>query len=830
MSCWEWFVQQMGREKALVGFGDGTYYYYLASDTSNGYVQTAVKSFTMSQYGILAEDMFSNIQQKQHWNPAGEIITFSLSEGVSPADVDDLRVYYRTKGGSYTAANSEALQVQDDGSYILLLTGLTPETDYQYLIVLTKTSGELYMSAEHGFRALHDTDGDGMCDGEEDYGWMVKRDLNGDGDTDDVISFSGVTYYKETLLPLGQGGEIWSSWDNPDSDNDGLTDMEEKERYTHPMFGDTDHDGLGDSFDTMNPLTDLKITFTIKEILQLDAVDDGSGSDTDNDNTAGDFYVKIRMDANGDITWKNTAIPIEKDNADVTAVQKLVFPVSDDIEEVTFTVYLYDDDSGTGELCDISPSNNYYATLHYSLKNSTWWGDDYVSYNRDRHLNGTNDGSNSMDENDCNLLFDINMNDVDGDKVTYWREENNYHTNPISDDTDKDGLKDDEEIFVYGINPNDPDIDDDGIMDGDDWITPTEWGFKDELILTWPYKYSDEGYKDLWPVWAKIIEKASPYVPIIKITIGAEAYKQEIKDCYHTLTGKDLPSNVEFFKYSTTKFWLRDYGPQFVAKRNDKLGVINWTYPLISGAISSANSSEFTISYEDNQHGGGGADPNNLYPRGYYQEYQELFSTYISSNLKLSGGNFQTDGNGIGYVSNITYENNNATTEEDIRNEIKERYNLKEVRVLPKLPQNDETGHIDMYFYITSPDTVIVAKFPEDIGDNEKSLDTNYEVAEYAVEQFKSWGFKVYRVETPADGGGKYGPFVYSYTNAIILNDIVLIPSFSGYDILNEDAREIFKEIFPEKKIISINSSVLIERYGAIHCITLSRPPVTGGI
>jgi len=38
-------------------------------------------------------------------------------------------------------------------------------------------------------------------------------------------------------------------------------------------FPDTDFDGLSDSQDTMNPLTDLSITFNIKEIIQLDPVE-----------------------------------------------------------------------------------------------------------------------------------------------------------------------------------------------------------------------------------------------------------------------------------------------------------------------------------------------------------------------------------------------------------------------------------------------------------------------------------------------------------------------------------------------------------------------------
>ena len=313
------------------------------------------------------------------------------------------------------------------------MTSLTKDDEYAYRIYSTTIStNEVVNSTTDYFTALPDTDGDGLHNAEEDYGWEVKRDINGDGDTDDTVYYSGyygVGLISETLLPAGEVGAengIFSYWKYSNSDSDGLNDKEEKEHYTNPIEADTDYDGLSDSQDTMNPLTNLSITFNIKEILQLDPVDDGSGSDTDNDGTDGDFYVIINMDANGNIIQKSTQIPIEKDNGDITTPQKLIFPVKDDIEQVTFTVYLYDDDSGTGELCDISPSNNYYATLYYSLKNSTWWGDDHVGdSNNYGTMSGNEDGSTATDENDCEMRFNItDSGDFDKDNLTYWEEVN----------------------------------------------------------------------------------------------------------------------------------------------------------------------------------------------------------------------------------------------------------------------------------------------------------------------------------------------------------------------------------------------------------------------
>jgi|GEM_PF-3978363 len=638
------------------------------------------------------------------------------------------------------------------------------------------------------FKALPDTDGDGLHDAEEDYGWTVKRDINGDGDTNDDIYYGGVLYYKETLLPYGEGGEVWSSWTNQDSDSDGLNDKEEKEHYTYPQFGDTDHDGLPDSLDTMNPLTNLKISFNIKEILQLDPVDDGSGSDADKDNTPGDFYLKIKMDTGGEITWKNTAIPIEKDNAHITSPQKLVFPVDDNIEEVTFTVYLYDDDSGTGELCDILPSANYSATLNYSLKNGTWWGDDFVSFSRYRHLNGTMDGSNTSDENDCDILFRIDLSDVDGDGVTYWDEVNRYHTNPISDDTDNDGLKDGEEIFIYGINPNDPDIDDDGIPDGNDWIAPPEWGYKDELILVWIY-FPPEAY----PMLRKMIKFAISSGVKVRINVYDEKMRNSCRENLTTgeyaLQSEVVHNNIIFKEGgSAVARWVRDYGPQFtVNSSSSTISIINWSSPsyLCSGE----------------------------YPYEYYlnmndtSRFRYVDATTDVPNLMLEGGAFQADGNGYGYVSTP------FGTEQ--RENITRVMGLKEIRFLEAPPSISRiSNHLDMYTYIASSHTVILSSFPDSKEDN----DTMNEIAN----SFKEWGFKVLSIPTPSVPN-----ITYTYTNALVLNDVVFIPSYSNFSEDNQAAKNIFKEAFPDRTIVPINADPWIKNAGAIHCLSITRPWVS---
>ncbi len=77
-----------------------------------------------------------------------------------------------------------------------------------------------------------DEDGDGLTNGEEEAGWTIEVDLNGDGDFEDADETIVVT--SDPLLT--------------DTDSDGLDDHYEKtQSKSNPRKPDTDSDGLGDA-------------------------------------------------------------------------------------------------------------------------------------------------------------------------------------------------------------------------------------------------------------------------------------------------------------------------------------------------------------------------------------------------------------------------------------------------------------------------------------------------------------------------------------------------------------------------------------------------------
>ncbi len=71
--------------------------------------------------------------------------------------------------------------------------------------------------------------------------------------------------------------------------------------------------------------------------------------------------------------------------------------------------------------------------------------------------------------------------------------------------------------------------------------------------------------------------------------------------------------------------------------------------------------------------------------------------------------------------------------------------------------------------------------------------------------------------------------YVYRpYLNSTFLNGpsgkVLLVPSYSGYEVYENTVEQIYKEMFPDTEIVFINSDEIIQQYGTIHCVTLTIP------
>lgn len=161
------------------------------------------------------------------------------------------------------------------------------------------------------------------------------------------------------------------------------------------------------------------------------------------------------------------------------------------------TISLYKSVDDIDVLCDLSGNDSYETNsiqLTYYPDVGWWDGDDHLNdssgYGR---LNGCDDGSIYINENDAELYFSILQLDEDGDYIPEWIETNVFDTDPTIDDSlidyDEDGIPTGWEWY-FGYSPKTFDDHANLDPDNDSLSNIEEW-------LTWDYD-SDPYRKDIF--------------------------------------------------------------------------------------------------------------------------------------------------------------------------------------------------------------------------------------------------------------------------------------------------------------------------------------------
>lgn len=162
------------------------------------------------------------------------------------------------------------------------------------------------------------------------------------------------------------------------------------------------------------PPSSNSVIITIHHVRAIDPVDDGSDP--------ADFYWKVML---GGVTKTSLEPWAPNSNEILPNWEESWNLASGSGQSYALSIELWDDDGSTeDDLCDISkrPGINA-AMMTYYVDNNSWTGDSRSRYSNDvYHVSGSEDGSTSTDEDDCELWFSITTvtdppTDVDGDGV-----------------------------------------------------------------------------------------------------------------------------------------------------------------------------------------------------------------------------------------------------------------------------------------------------------------------------------------------------------------------------------------------------------------------------
>ncbi len=232
--------------------------------------------------------------------------------------------------------------------------------------------------------------------------------------------------------------------------------------------------------------------------------------------------------------------------------------------------------------------------------------------------------------------------------------------------------------------------------------------------------------------------------------------------------------NVEFIIGNTDSYWTRDYGPWWVVDGNNDITVVDHTYNRPRP--------------NDNQ--------------APYKLSSHLNTPYYESGIITAGGNYMTDGLGIGASSDLIYFENDDLSVSNVHELMEEYYGITTYHGLPD-PNNTYIDHIDCWGKFLSPTKVLIRS----VQTSHAQYDEIEETASYFENSLTAYGepWEVFRVYTPTN---------QPYTNSIILNNKAIVPIMnSSWD---DEALAVYQEALPGYEVLGFSGSW--ESTDALHC------------
>jgi agmatine deiminase len=351
----------------------------------------------------------------------------------------------------------------------------------------------------------------------------------------------------------------------------------------------------------------------------------------------------------------------------------------------------------------------------------------------------------------------------------------------------------------------------------DGYRMPAEFEPHRGCWMLWPER-SDTwrmGAKPAQTNFVKVAEAISAFEPV---TVGV-SHRQWENARFR------LSDSVRVVEITADDAWMRDVGPTFVINRAGSLCGIDWQFNAWGGLDGGLY---FPWS-QDNLVAG--------------KVLEVEGADRYRAPLVMEGGSFHTDGQGTLITTRECLLNRNrnpALNQRQIEACLKDYLNLQKVIWLDRGVYLDETdGHVDNLCCFVKPGEVLLT-WTDDPDDPQ------YEISRQAVEVLsaetdaRGRALTVHKVHQPdpmiispkecegLDASDSAKPrmagdrLAASYVNFYIANGGIVMPLFE--DPHDRDAVDLLTRLFPDRRVIGVNSREILLGGGNIHCITQQIP------
>jgi agmatine deiminase len=332
---------------------------------------------------------------------------------------------------------------------------------------------------------------------------------------------------------------------------------------------------------------------------------------------------------------------------------------------------------------------------------------------------------------------------------------------------------------------------------------PAEWEPHVATWLSWPRRETisfPDSLDRVMPVFramvAALIESEQVCINVCNGAHEAEAM-EVLRHLDH--------SRISFYRIPTNEPWCRDHGPIFLARENEpRLTVLDWDYNAWGDKYPPCDLDELV--------------PTRV------AEILDLPVFYPS--MILEGGSIEVNGAGALLTTESCLLNKNrnpSLTRREIEARLRDFLGVRQILWLGRGIEGDDTdGHIDDLTRFISQHAVVTV-----VEDDRDS--PNYDALQENLERLRSMEIdekplEIFTLPMPRKIMREGLTLPASYANFYIANSCVLLPTFS--DSMDEPAREILQNLFPNRRVIGIDCRELIWGLGAFHCLTQQQPRV----
>jgi agmatine deiminase len=335
---------------------------------------------------------------------------------------------------------------------------------------------------------------------------------------------------------------------------------------------------------------------------------------------------------------------------------------------------------------------------------------------------------------------------------------------------------------------------------------PAEWEPHAGTWFTWPrlsgISFPDK-YETVPPVYARLIAYLGQ-VESVHINVWDAEMEQWVRSL---LAAHRTPvERVEFHHFPAYEPWCRDHGPIFLVRDDNgrhERAIVDWGYNAWGGKYPPY-------------------DLDDVVPQ-HVAELRGL--PLFKPGIILEGGSIDVNGRGTLLTTEACLLNPNrnpSLTKEQIEQYLRDYLGVIQILWLGEGIVGDDTdGHIDDLARFTDPHTIVTIIEEDPADANYGLLQDNY----HRLQTFRDRNGKPFRIVTlpmprPIQYLGQRLPA--SYANFYIANQIVLVPTYQ--DANDANALDTLQQLFPDRRVVGVDSSELIWGLGSFHCITQQEP------